>query len=36
MVENMFDDVAALVQEAELHSRFLDAEGIQLMLIMIK
>jgi beta-catenin-like protein 1 len=36
MVENIFDVVAGIVQEHELHTRFLDAEGIQLMLIMVK
>ena len=36
MMENIFDVCCHLVQEANVCSKFVDAEGIELMLIMIR
>lgn len=36
MMENIFDVCCHLVQEPEVYPKFVDAEGIELMLIMIK
>jgi beta-catenin-like protein 1 len=36
MVENFFDALCSLLSEAENKDRFLESEGIELMIIMLK